>query len=212
MAERRELLSIQGYQVSAELFSTGYAAGSGPCNCSSNCCARGAYVDLAERDRILAHAELIKPHLDDTQNRDAAHWFEAETKPDKDYASGTCIGTAVIADKCALLDGQGRCSIQVAMVAAGKDRWTLKPLYCVLFPLEVVDHVIRFDATFQNQRACCSVQSTFQVPLFQACREELVHLLGEDGFALLQDHYAAHYALPSALIERPRHLPVYPAE
>jgi hypothetical protein len=167
---------------------------------------------MAERDNILAYAELIKPHLDETQNRDATRWFEAETKLDADYASGTCIGTAVIADKCALLDGRGRCSIQVAMVAAGKDRWTLKPLYCVLFPLEVVDHVIRFDATWQNQRACCSVQSTFQVPLFQACREELVHLLGEDGFAVMQDHYAAHYALPSALLARPRHLPVYPAE
>ena len=211
MKEAREPLCIQGYQISVELFSRGYAQGDGPCHCSSHCCARGAYVDLAERERILQRAELIKPHLDATQNRDESSWFEKETTLDADYASGSCVGTAVIADKCALLDGQGRCSLQVASMAAGDDRWALKPFYCVLFPLEVIAGEIRFNPAQQGRRACCSVRSEFQQPLFEACRDELVYLLGEAGFAVLQEHYAAHYSPSSnAAAAKGGRFPVYP--
>jgi hypothetical protein len=202
MADQDEL-RIKGYLISPELFTTGYPAGAGPCTCDASCCGRGAYVDLSERARILEHAALIKPHLDATQPHDESAWFEQEERVDPDYASGKCIGTAVHGDKCALLDGQGRCSLQVAANAAGMHRWALKPLYCLLFPIEIANGVIRFDPYKQGQRACCSVQSTFEVPLFEACRAELVHVLGEDGFESLRQHYAARRRARSLAISSP---------
>jgi hypothetical protein len=199
-----DFLHVKGYRVAPELFTTGYAAGAGPCNCDARCCAKGAYVDVAERERIVAHAALIKQHLDASQSQDETRWFEPDEHADADYASGRCVGTAMIGGKCALLDAHGRCSTQVAANAAGMHKWALKPLYCALFPIEVIGGVIRFDARLQGERACCSVQPAFEVPLFEACRDELVRLVGEDGFALMQAHYAAYHRAP----ERDRRLPV----
>lgn len=200
MAELSDLHRIKGYAISPELFATGFAAGSGPCACDASCCLRGAYTDPAERDRILAHADLIKAHLDDTQPRDEAAWFESEEKVDPDFPSGRCVGTAVAGGKCALLDVQGRCSLQLAAVAAGMHRWALKPLYCYLYPLEIADRVIRIDPRRQNERACCTVQPVFDVPLFEACRDELAHLLGEDGMAALRSRHAELRGARSATV------------
>lgn len=192
MDKPTDTLVVKGYTIADELFTTGYPAGTGPYFCASGvCCGRGAYVDLAERDRVLAHAAMVKPHLDETQTQDETRWFETEERVDPDYPSGKCVGTDATTGRCALQDKRGRCSLQVAATAAGLHKWAIKPLYCVIFPIEVIGNVVRFDSRMQGKRACCSVQAEFEVPLFEACREELVHLLGEDGFQQLRDRYAA---------------------
>ena len=49
-------------------------------NCHGICCADGVDVDIAERDRILEHADMIRQYMDETQDRDTANWFQ-EPKP-----------------------------------------------------------------------------------------------------------------------------------
>jgi hypothetical protein len=192
MDDKTEPLVINGYRIADELFTTGYPAGTGPYFCESGvCCGRGAYVDLKERDLVLQHAAMVKPHLDETQTQDETRWFEREERIDPDYPSGKCVGTDATTGRCALQDKQGRCSLQVAATANGMHKWAIKPMYCVIFPIEHIDGVVRFDSRMQGKRACCSVQKQFEVPLFEACREELVHLLGEEGFAKLRERYAA---------------------
>jgi hypothetical protein len=122
MTELSDFYRVKGYAISPELFSTGFATGNGPCACDASCCMRGAYTDPAERDRVLAHADLIKEHLDASQSPDPTDWFETAEKIDADFPSGRCVGTAVVGGKCALLDAQGRCSLQLAAVAAGMHR------------------------------------------------------------------------------------------
>ncbi len=180
---------IKGYALSPELFRLGYASGAGPCACATKCCHRGAYIDLGERDRILKHAAAIAPHMDETQSREPADWFEPAELVDRDFVSGKCVGTAVVSGKCALLDKRGYCSLQVMANEAGLHKWAIKPIYCVMFPIEVIDGEIRFNAALQGKQSCCSVQASFDTPLFEACREELVHLIGEDGYAAVAEHY-----------------------
>ena len=191
MAEHENLFRVNQYLVSPELFVKGYPVGSGPCSCTSTCCEGGVYADLRERDNILRHADMIKKHMDETQTRDIERWFDTEELEDSDFASGRCIGTAEVNGKCAFLNERGWCSLQVAATAEGMHKWAIKPLYCVLYPIEITGKVISFDWMLQNEQACCSIQSMFQVPLFEACREELVHLLGEDGYSALEQEYTA---------------------
>jgi len=212
MSNEPPALRIQQYTVATDLFTTGYSSKSGPWTCTSQCCGGGAYVDVTERDIVVAHAELIKPHLDETQTLDEARWFESEEKPDHDYKSGVCVGTTVENGKCIMQDKRGWCSIQVAATEASQAKWAIKPLYCVLFPIEVIDNVIRYDRRFHELRECCTAKTDFEIPLFEACREEVVHLVGEPGFKAMQEHYASYYTRPVVPLAADGHLRVVPHE
>ncbi|MCK5571492.1 MAG: DUF3109 family protein, partial [Bacteroidetes bacterium] len=181
---------LKEFTVSKELFTRGYPADQGPCNCTSWCCEGGVYADLSERDKILQHKEIIKKYIDDSQTRDEQQWFEEDEQEDEDFPSGWCQGTEEINSKCAFLDKRGRCSLQVAATEEGMDRWTLKPLYCILFPIEVSDKIIGFDEMLQDDQPCCTVSKKFDIPLFRACKDELIHLVGEDGYQLMEEYYA----------------------
>ncbi len=184
------MLTVKGYTISPDLFKKGFRTGGGPCTCTSRCCEGGVYIDISEHERILAHKELIKQQMDGTQSKDESTWFEQEAFDHEDFPSGRAIGTQEIEGKCAFLDGQGRCSLQVASAASGSGKWALKPLYCILYPIEISDKVIGFDDLLQDEEHCCTICERFAMPLFEGCREELVHLLGEDGYDAIARHYA----------------------
>jgi malonyl CoA-acyl carrier protein transacylase len=183
------LLKIKQFSIANEFFEKGYPAGFSPCTCSSNCCKGGVWTDIKERDVILDHREMIAQYMDESQTKDHALWFEKHVSDDADFPSGKTVGTEVINDKCAFLDKSGRCSIQVASVENGMHKWELKPLYCILFPIEVSNNVVGFDTMLQGEDTCCTVSSVFETPLYQACKDELTHLLGEDGYRALDEHY-----------------------
>lgn len=185
------LLKVGQYSISNEFFEKGYPSGNGPCKCSSNCCKGGVWTDITEHDVIMSKKELIKAQMDDTQTTDVAKWFEPEEIDDSDFPSGKAIGTEIVNDKCVFLDKIGRCSIQLAAVADGKHKWEWKPLYCVLFPVEVTNNVVGYDPMLQGTETCCTVSSVFETPLLAACKDELVHLLGEDGYRKIESHYAS---------------------
>jgi hypothetical protein len=182
-------LVVKGLKIAEELFTTGFRRGEGPFNCTSRCCHRGAYMDVAERDLLIKHADLIQPHLDATQSHDLETWFEHEEKVDPDYASGRCVGTGTVNGKCAFQNEKGWCTVQIAGAVSADDKWAIKPAYCVTFPLEVVDGWVRFNAMMQGKEQCCSVHKEFDTPLFEACREELIHLVGEDGYQQVEAAY-----------------------
>jgi hypothetical protein len=182
-------LRVNKYTFSDELFSQGFPEGGGPCKCTSVCCEGGVYVDIVERDRILEFQDIIKKHMDATQPQDTGLWFEASEHEDADFPSGRCIGTEEYGGKCAFLDCNGRCSIQVAATAEGLDRWAWKPFFCILFPIEVSGNIVCFDPMQQGEQPCCTIRPDFSIPLFRACRDELVHLLGRGGYDRLEEHY-----------------------
>jgi hypothetical protein len=187
------MLEIGTYKISPELFEQGYPQGSGPCACTSACCEEGVYLDPCDRDRILKHHEIIKASMDETQSTDEKVWFDQQEEEDSDFPSGKSVATNVVNGKCAFLDRTGRCSIQVASVAAGMDRWALKPFFCILYPIDVSDGVVSFDALLQDEQTCCSVGARFETPLFEACKGELTFLVGENGYAEIERYYRTTY-------------------
>lgn len=188
MAEEN-LLKVKQYFISNDFFEKGYPSGNGPCNCTSNCCKGGVWADVNEHELIMSKKELIKQQMDETQTTDVSRWFDNKVVDDRDFPSGKAIGTEVVNDKCAFLDKYGRCSIQLAAVAEGKHKWEWKPIYCVLFPVEIGNKIIGFDPMLQGEENCCTVSSEFETPLFAACKDELTHVLGKDGYTMLESHY-----------------------
>jgi hypothetical protein len=82
--------------------------------------------------------------------------------------------------------------VQRATTEEGMGRWALKPLYCILYPIEISEGSVSFDPMLQDEQACCSVTGDYHVPVFRACKDELIHLLGADGYEMLETHYASH--------------------
>ncbi len=191
------------YTISPELFDKGYRGGRGPCTCTSECCKHGVYADVRERDRILASKEIIRTYMDETQTTDDAGWFEEGEFDDPDFPSGRCVSTQVVNGRCAFLDKLGRCSLQVVATSEGMHRWALKPLFCILFPLEISNNVIGFDDLLDQEQECCSITNEYDVPVFEACRDELVHILGDEGFRQLRTCYQYHVrSSPSRIHEK----------
>ena len=179
-------LRVGQYTISQELYAKGYRGGRGPCTCTSVCCQHGVYADVSERDRILACKEIVKKYMDETQTRDESGWFDHEEYDDADFPTERCVSTQVVNEKCAFLDKLGRCSLQVAATHEHMHKWALKPLFCILFPLEISDKVIGFDDLLDEDQPCCSISDEFDTPVFEACKEELIHVLGEKGYNELQ--------------------------
>lgn len=164
-------------------------------DCQAWCCTGGVWVDLGEKEKILANAEKIKPFLP-ADRRDVVKWFDGEQEDHADYPSGRGEGTAVIDDPshpagttCIFLRPEDRyCAIQSASMANGEHPWSLKPFYCVLHPLTVDGNLIQLDDTNEIyiEGGHCQRPHTTPTPLVDTFKSELVFALGEDGYAILQ--------------------------
>ena len=166
-------LTVKNFKIAEELFTTGFKAGQGPFNCTSRCCHRGAYMDVAEREVLIQHADLLKRHMDSTQTTDIRTWFETEDKVDSDYVSGKCVGTGTHNEKCSFQNEKGWCTVQVAGAQELPHKWSIKPLYCVIFPVEVIENTVQFNPMMQGKEPCCSTETAFDTPLYEACKERI---------------------------------------
>jgi hypothetical protein len=184
-------LIVKGYKIDPIIFSRGYPKGCGPYMCNSVCCSDGVWVDIKEKERILEEKDLIIRYMDDTQDTNPDAWF-AEYEKDDDFPSGVCVGTTTRERGCVFLNKDGLCTLQVAAVGEGMHKWDIKPFYCVLFPISIADNTITFDEHKQGESQCCTVHPAHLIPLFEACKAELVYAVGEDGYTEIEEYYNTH--------------------
>jgi Fe-S-cluster containining protein len=177
---------IDGWRIAPRLLAA-RVAGRGPCaDCDGSCCRHGAYVALAERDRILAHARGIRRMMDDSQPHDPAAWFARGHHRDDDFPGGVAVGTRVHGRKCVFRTRDGLCAIQRheerAALPVGE---RLKPFYCRLFPLTTDGRRVDWDPLVVGARPCCTPAPKGETPAVVAWRDELRMLLGEGGLRRL---------------------------
>ena len=101
-------------------------------------------MSLPQRDLILEHVEIIQAEMDDIQPHDPDDWFEAEIEKDQDFQGGRAIGTEATEHGCVFLNEAGRCVLQI-LTMKDPDLPQLKPFFCRLFPLTVVDGELTYD-------------------------------------------------------------------
>jgi Fe-S-cluster containining protein len=161
------------------------------CKCSGECCHYGVYTDLKEHDNILELKDRILPFFDETQSKDITKWFE-KPEEDEDFESGVAVGTEVINGKCTFLDKNGLCALQRLANLDGEHKWEYKPLYCILFPLTIYEGALTIDDEHIDRLKTCNVNVGAETSIFDACKEELLHFLGEDSYKELE-RYAGEY-------------------
>jgi Fe-S-cluster containining protein len=178
---------IKGLKIDPLIFTFPFVPGCNIGLCSGECCWYGVYVDLKEMENILANKEIIKQYMDETQTKDESKWFEG-IEEDSDFESGYCAGTNLHNNKCVFLDKNGYCSLQKAAMDRGEFMWKYKPMYCVIFPLTIYNGTLTVDNEHIARLHYCSKARHQTSTVFDATKNELIYLLGEDGYNELLEY------------------------
>jgi Fe-S-cluster containining protein len=169
--------------VDPRLLRARFAAGCDTRRCNAACCRTGVWLDVAERDRILAHAERVRRVMERGQPRDTRRWFSRRSVTDADFPSGRAVHTRVVNGGCVFLDGEGRCVLQKASAAGPR----LKPFFCAAFPITIDQGVLTLDDHEHRSRPeCCASRRDGPLTVFDVCRQELRHTLGAAELASLR--------------------------
>lgn len=178
---------INGLFIDPLLFTHTFVKACDVCICTGECCYFGVYTDKKEHDKILEIKDRIIKSMDDSQTTDVSKWFEAPEE-DTDFESGIAVGTELYNGKCVFLDKQGFCTLQKIAMEDGIDRWKYKPLYCILFPVVIYEGAITVDTDHLGRMHYCNKESNHTSTVFDTCKNELKHLLGEEGFKELEEY------------------------
>jgi Fe-S-cluster containining protein len=166
-----------------------FGAGCDTSRCNAACCRTGVWLDVVERDRVLAHAERVRRVMSRGQPRDTRRWFSRRVTTDPDFPSGRAVHTRVLNGGCVFLDGDRRCVLQKASAAGGP---RLKPFFCTAFPVTIDRGVLTLeDRDHRSRRECCASERDGRLTVFDVCRRELRHALGAAGLASLRKTAAA---------------------
>lgn len=184
---------INGLYIDPLIFTHKFVKGCDVCICSGECCYYGVYTDKKEYERILEIKDIIIAEMDDSQCKDSDKWFE-EPEQDNDFESGIAIGTQVYNGKCVFLDKQGFCTLQKIALKNGEYKWKYKPLYCILFPLVIYEGVLTIDDDHLGRMHYCNKIQNQVSTVFDACKNELIHLLGEKGYEELLEYRNQYFS------------------
>jgi Protein of unknown function (DUF3109) len=179
---RHRLSHLAGLEVNGSVFDTRYVPGSSTAHCIGTCCKAGVKVDVAQRDQILAHADLIRRAMSPGQEHDTRAWFEDTEIPDPDFPSGRCVGTQVRDHGCVFLDARRRCVLQTVTIATAQPGFDLKPFFCSAFPITITNGALWIDEMcLDAPEGCCRPSPEGPLDVLDVCEIELRHTLGSDG-------------------------------
>ncbi len=187
-------IEISGLKFESKILNEGFKDANGPNACTSKCCRHGVYLDPSQRDNILSHAGMVEKYLDETQTKDRNRWFDNSEEEDSDFPSGKCVSTEVYNNKCVFLDKKGRCVLQVAEMEEGLPRFSLKPYYCILFPIVKVDGVFEYDDFCSGESDCCTASKESAGKMIEVCSIELQHAFGTPKYNEILNFYRSTYA------------------
>lgn len=173
---------INGIKIDPKIFTFKFG-----CKCNGECCHYGVYVDLKECEHILSIKDKIIPLMDETQSKNISEWFEP-AEEDDDFESGIAVGTEIINNKCTFLDKNGLCVLQRLAILEGEHKWKYKPFYCILFPLTIYQNTLTIDDEHIDRLNYCNKFPVCDISIFEACKEEIHYLLGDEGFQELLEY------------------------
>ncbi len=189
-------MTINDFQIDPKLLEQKEIKRCQLATCRGGCCADGVWLDVDQAERILDHAEMIKPFMPEDR-RDQSTWFAELHDDDASFPSGKYTGTTIVPDEahpsgtcCRFLRPEDHfCAIQYASLQNSMQPWTLKPLYCCLYPI-VDDYdggvkTLTIDSDndlFSRGGGCHDECPGTLSPIFQIYAEEISIMLGVEGY------------------------------
>lgn len=198
--KEKKFLEFGGYKIDPIIFTQGFVPGCDMKICAGQCCNWGVYMDSEYKSVILENKDMIMDSMDEGQVRDTKKWFDKELTKDTDFPSGYAIGTEVYDTKagvtqCVFQDAKGFCTIQLASVKNNMHKWAIKPKYCIMYPVTVVDNIITYDDDHSSNLDYCGLhhKENFTQTVFEATQEEIKYVFGDEMYNFLLKHFKENY-------------------
>ena len=198
--EEKIYLEFGGYKIDPLIFTQGFVPGCDIGICAGQCCNWGVYLDSKYKDVILENKDIIMDAMDEHQTKNTEDWFEKELTEDTDFPTGYAIGTELYTtpkgvEQCVFKDSNGFCTIQLASVKNNQHKWTLKPKYCIMYPITVVDNTITYDDSHSANLDYCGLHhpENFTQSIFEAMTEEIKYIFGVEMYQFLEKHFKENY-------------------
>ena len=196
----KNYLEYNGLKIDPLIFTQGFVPSCDVGICAGECCDWGVYMDLNFKDVILHHKDDIIDIMDEDQIKDPDKWFDNEIEKDADFPTGLSVGTDVYInskgnEQCVFKDNNNFCSLQNAAIKKSMHKWGIKPKYCIMYPLTIVNGILTYDDTHSKRLSYCGIhkKENFTHSVFEAMQEELIFVLGKDGYDFLKEHFENNY-------------------
>ena len=201
MSEKKEYpIEINGLKIDPIIFTQGFVPHCNISICGGQCCDWGVFMDKEFKDVIMKHEQDIIDVMDEGQIKDSSQWFGDEIEKDHDFPSGEAIDTETYKTKfgkeqCVFKGINNYCSLQVAAEKKGFHKWEIKPKYCIMYPISIEDNVLTYDSDHSENLDYCGMhkKENFVHSVFEAMKEEIIYILGEDGYNYLNEYFIKHY-------------------
>lgn len=181
--------AVKGIRIEDCIFEPAKMQSCAEAKCPGICCTGGVWLNPDEKPRIVRYADAIRRHLP-ADLQDESEWFEIGKK-NEDYPGGREIGTTTIEDplrpdecRCVFLRDDRACLLQIISQESDLGWPGLKPFYCALYPLYYEDKVLSIDndtpKLFKGE--ACRLPTNAPRPVYETYRDEVILVLGEDGY------------------------------
>lgn len=157
-----------------------FQAGASVTHCDGSCCHGGTTVSLQERDRVLAHADIVREAMTSRGRHDVGRWFDRRLTWDDDFTAGWTTGTRVQDKACIFFRKDRLCALQVAGEKHLGSSYALKPAVCLLWPLCIQDGKLEVGyAWYTKRRECCApIRSRGERTILQVMRPDERRIAG----------------------------------
>lgn len=178
-------VTIGQFRLSPEFFNRTRLVNRCLKDCANLCCDEGVFLTLYDAQQVLDHREEIQPYL--IKPLDFDSW---------DISRTAFITTPVFDEggphqRCWFFTKGQRCALHSLAVDKNLPLRSIKPFFCVLFPLTLVDLDFNVTEITVDAKAykTCLVEGNEEGWLYVQFEPELRRILGEDGYAELTRKY-----------------------
>ncbi|MBI5305243.1 MAG: hypothetical protein HY868_24140 [Chloroflexi bacterium] len=150
--------------------------------CSADCCAEGVFLTLYDAQRIVQLGDALQPYL--VEPFDFAKWDLSRPS----YLSTPVYQPDTPHEHCWFRMRNKLCAIHSYALEHGIKIEELKPYFCRMFPLTLIDIAINVTEIGVDIKAydTCLVESDQEHWLFEQFETELRRVIGDDGYVQLR--------------------------
>lgn len=173
-------MEINGIEIDESITKLKFACDTSKCR--NDCCLWGCFITKEEIKKVNKHLDGISKHMRlEAKKTLAKKGFLTDSVEDGIHSVRVVGGKCIFLSK--LPTGGEGCAIHWYCIENGIDHRDLKPQRCLLFPISPVS---RGRISFRVwEIPCMKNVGKDATPVYKACRRELEHHLGSEGYETL---------------------------